>query len=105
MELDETIRRILSDISTNEDDILTKQHYIPIRFFIYFLKLAYSIGFNEGLRSHTHHKSIIRIKGEEIKPYKSIADAARDIKVNKSNIHRVLTNKRKTCKGYKFEYI
>jgi hypothetical protein len=104
MELDETIKRILSDISTNEDDILTKQHYIPIRFFKYYLSLAYTIGYEERGKNKYHETPIIRIKGNKIKHYKSITDAANDIKDSKGNISKVLQNKRKSCKGYKFKY-
>jgi hypothetical protein len=103
MELNETIDRILSDIS-NEEDILTKQHYIPIRFFKYYLSLAYSIGYNEGSKSRSNQKPIIRIKDNETKTYLSQADAARDMKVDKSDICKALKHKT-TYKGYQWKYI
>lgn len=85
---------------------------------------AYANGLKEKTREHAKRMGLSQVKnlakyrelqmtpiiaikvetGEKIQ-FKSQAEASKQLEVPQPNIHKVLSNKRKTAGGYKFEYI
>lgn len=59
----------------------------------------------EKAKPGTHRmRAVVAIKGDEVHPFRSSAEAARELKVNKNNIPHALSGKYAHVGGYQFKY-
>jgi hypothetical protein len=112
MTQDELIDRVLLEIRSKgilptEDYTPSPDHYIPIRFFKYYLQLAYSIGFDEGSneRHARNRKSVIQYSnGKKIQSFESITKAAKSVKGDRANLTKQIGTK-VMYKGFTWEMV
>lgn len=110
MTCEETVDKIRKEAKENaikafEAYTPTPDHYIPFRFFDYYLTLAFSIGYNEGRKQTAHGKRVRQmLNGKEIKIWESQQDAANVMKVTKGSISKAVSKNTK-CAGYMWENV
>ena len=104
--------RIINEINANSIPATptytpTPEHYMPIRNIIYYLELAYGIGFDEGRRQVSHRKPVAQLKnGKHIRIFPSVAEAAHALCVDKSTIIKSAKGLIKHSKhGYEWVYV
>jgi hypothetical protein len=103
--------RIINEIHANSIPATPEytpslDHYMPIRNIIYYLEMAYGIGFDEGRQQGSHRKPIMQIKnGKHIRTFTSVSEAAHMHHVNKSAIVKAAKKHTQTCAGFEWEYV
>jgi len=103
--------RIINEINANSipttpEYTPTPEHYMPVRNIIYYLEMAYGIGFDEGRRQISHRKPIAQLKnGKHLRIFTSVTEAAHTVKVDKSTIIKAAKKHIQTCAGYEWEYV
>jgi hypothetical protein len=108
MTQEEIINRILLEIQhksilSTKDYTPTTDHYIPVRFFKYYMQLAYAAGYDQGRKLCCNQKQVEQIKdGKVIKIWSSQSEASRAVGADNKTINRAVKGKIKTCKGFQW---
>ena len=72
----------------------------------FYLGLLYAIGFDSGSRSRSRQKPVIQLDkhGNVIQEFESASQAARVLKLDKSNISKVCNSEYHSAGGFLFKY-
>lgn len=70
------------------------------------LSQVFAAGFDEGRFDQSKRsKPVLQIKdGEVVGEFRNTSEAARHVKASRSMLYKVVTGKKKSCRGYQWRY-
>jgi hypothetical protein len=110
MTREEALDRLLVEIRTKgiaatNDYVPSTDHYIPLRFLEYYLKLSYGMGFDEGRHLTIHRRKINQLQdGVVIHTFDSLQEAANKMKIDVRTIKKLMKGKVKKSRTLANEF-